>query len=278
MTAWPTGKSRMWLHRVHWTADPVPPGTRVGPAQIRLLADLAARHGFTLRPDWVSRSSQLSHRDLAAVLLREIAATEPLDALAIANALPDVTPLASVGCYLSQQLPGRPIPVGIDEQGAIAPFTALRLLSLRTNPGSVGARLLFMFDRAELPYQSAASSRKVAQSPARNYAVALELGSARRGASVTVAVHAGTAPEDVPAVLASETARRPARGGGRTPDMEFIAGDGRQIGAEGAVWLRVCERWSELSARGCLAMVSEYDPDSRLLGICNLDFSSPGSR
>lgn len=109
----------MRLERVD-TGTPTHPGQARDPFETRYLTDMSTAYHHTYQADAVTHS-------FGALALGIIQVTEPFDLVVLAQAIPDPRPLQSSGCLLGSLLPGRPIVYGVSDQGALAPFTALRL-------------------------------------------------------------------------------------------------------------------------------------------------------
>lgn len=70
-----------------------------------------------------------------------------LDAVLLAYEVPDLYHAGVAGCYLSQRLPGAPVPCSVAEQGPAAMFTALRIADGMCRLGELRNGALFCFDQ-----------------------------------------------------------------------------------------------------------------------------------
>ena len=102
-----------------------------------------------------------------------------LDTVLLAYRVPDLYYSEVAGCYLSQRLPGAPVPCSVAEQGPGAPFTALRIADGMCRLGELERGMLFAFDQNAAVWDAddALQSRPDA-------AVLIEFGSAASGSAV----------------------------------------------------------------------------------------------
>lgn len=101
-------------------------------------AALAERRGnsfITMSTRLLSGTGALSRDQLPA-----------LDRVYLAYRTPDLFSYDVAGCYLADHLPGNPVPLAVTDQGAGAPFTALRLAGAASAGGS-GRSALFVYDQ-----------------------------------------------------------------------------------------------------------------------------------
>jgi hypothetical protein len=70
-----------------------------------------------------------------------------LDHVLLAFQTPDLHVGEAAGCYLSERCPGNPQSLGLSEQGAGAPFTALRVADAMVRSGALNRGLLFVLDQ-----------------------------------------------------------------------------------------------------------------------------------
>lgn len=77
----------------------------------------------------------------------ESAAAPDFDTVLLAYRTPDLYYSEVAGCYLSNRLPGAPVPCSIAEQGSGAPFTALRIADAMWQLGELERGALFAYDQ-----------------------------------------------------------------------------------------------------------------------------------
>lgn len=70
-----------------------------------------------------------------------------LDHVLLAFQTPDLHVGEAAGCYLTERCPGHPQSLGLSEQGAGAPFTALRVADAMVRSGALNRGLLFVLDQ-----------------------------------------------------------------------------------------------------------------------------------
>jgi hypothetical protein len=70
-----------------------------------------------------------------------------LDHVFLAFQTPDLHVGEAAGCYLTERCPGHPQSLGVSEQGAGAPFTALRVAAAMVQGGALNRGLLFVLDQ-----------------------------------------------------------------------------------------------------------------------------------
>jgi 4-hydroxymandelate oxidase len=239
------------------------------------LTDLLRPSGTPLRTDRLDAGAGQSYGEMAADLVAAVVpADEPVDLLVLAFALPDVQPGRATATYLSHVCPGRPIALGLCDQGVAAAFTGLRLVAEHLAQGAGRRGLLLVVEQATLHYDPVGP----ATMPAGNAAVALlcttEPGSnephpTKPGATGAaprvgpVRVRADVAAADVPARLAADL-----------PDAAtVIAGAGlaghpwpagpvvrpAPAGQPGTgVWAELAGAWGEPRAAGLV--LADYEP------------------
>lgn len=97
--------------------------------------------------DFLGRSGNsfitLSERLLEAVGLEPA----PVDAVLLAYQTPDLYHSDVAGCYLSERLPGAPVPFSVAEQGPGAVFTALRAVQGMGRLGELTRAAVFAYDQ-----------------------------------------------------------------------------------------------------------------------------------
>jgi hypothetical protein len=115
--------------------------------QRRIAQDLLAAFGQdadSMVDTWRGHSFVSMTEDLIA------ARTTPLpdlDHVLLAFQTPDLHVGEAAGCYLTEHCPGHPQSLGVSEQGAGAPFTALRIADAMVRSGALDRGLLFVLDQ-----------------------------------------------------------------------------------------------------------------------------------
>jgi hypothetical protein len=151
---------------VHGTAPPVAAGVRVSGIVHRVFPDRAqpliawdigtddSARDFTLAYGITGELREISERtgngfiSMSEALLSQLAEPVPeLDAVILAYHSPDLFHADVAGFYLSQRLPGSPIPWSVAEAGPGAPFTALRIIDGMRRLGELDRGALFIFDQ-----------------------------------------------------------------------------------------------------------------------------------
>ncbi|TDD20272.1 hypothetical protein [Nonomuraea diastatica] len=232
--------------------------------------DVTHLHGLPLRPGYMS-TRRNSYAEMAEAMVPELGPLPaPVDVLALASAVPDADLIRSPASLLAELLPGDPFPLGVTDQGVVAPFTALKIL--RTYGAS--NCLLMVMDQQSLPYDVAGTEEMV---PLRDCAAALVFtdgGAVAEGFEVRHCTE--IPPERVAGLLAAEL-------GGHTA---LVAGRGLAATLPNAFehirlappGLPCTGVWVALAAalpgwRGRRVAVADYDRTMRNLSICTLDTS-----
>jgi hypothetical protein len=210
------------------------------------LSDLARPYGTGLREQPFTEAAGQSYGEMAAALLGDLGLAGPdgasrdggsrdgasrdggsrdgasrdwasrdgagLDLIVLAFAVPDVAPGRSTAAYLSGLCPGQPAAFAVCDQGAAAPFTALRLIGAYAGSGGCARALLVVAEQATLHHELPAP----APLPSRSAAVALLLSVAGpaevspAAASPAAASPAAASPVVASPVVASTVAAGPA--------------------------------------------------------------------
>src|ERR1022692_3693072 len=231
------------------------------------LSDMVQPFGLTLDQELLDQGRGHSYGEMAAELIAEtIPADEPVDLIVLAFSIHDVVPGRSTAAYLSHLRPDQPMAFAVCDQGAAAPFTALRLT----------------VEQAALHYDLAAP----AAVPARHAAVMLLLGDSGSGQVQTVRLQAGLSPERCGPALASELA---ALSAGRA-DVTLIAGNGLsglvdtaavsqlQLAPAGqpctGVWWELAGGLPGWAEQGRRVLLADYDPVLGYLGVAAIDVAA----
>lgn len=244
--------------------------------ELRLfLADLVRPYDLPLRDDLLDCGAGQSYGEMAAELVRRIVpADEPVDLLVLAFGIHDIRLGRSTAAYLSDVCPGRPMAFAVCDQGAAAPFTALRLI------GEYRPRraLLLVAEQSALHYLPPGP----AVVPDRHAAVALLFEQGDAGSTV-VRQHADVPARLAGSLLADDVA---ALSGDRT-DVTLVLGGGlpRPPAAVDTVpapagqpytgpWWALAEGLAGWQAAGRRVVVAEYDPALRYLSTSGMDVAA----
>jgi 4-hydroxymandelate oxidase len=216
----------------------------------------------------------------AALIAATVPADSPVDLLVLAMAVTDDRPGRATATYLSHVCPGGPLAFTVCDQGVIAAFTALLLAREYAGSGECARGLLVVAEQSALPHLPAAP----AMLPARDAAVALLLETDRRETDVHspcvdgVRLHAGVAPEDVPALLRREINEAAGAtvvlGNGLEAYAKSIVEDGSVVRSapEGqpsaGVWWALLDEVAGGKQGKLLA--ADYDPVVRCLGLATV--------
>ena len=261
------------------------------PALRAYVADMVRPHGLDLAADTLTEGQ--SYGEMAGTLLAEdmlagdrlagdMEADRPVDLLAFAFAVPDVTPWRATACYLSHLCPGQPFAFAVCDQGVIAPFTALRLIREYAAAGGCERALLVVAEQAVMPFRLDQRAAPVAM-PARHAVVALRWDQRPGpGRLEQVRLHAGVTRSQACRLLAETAADRRDSAGLTTVVGTGLAGDAVAAGLPGRVVVAPPQQpstgvWWEVAA-GLAGMVvlADYDPVLGHLGLAVIDI--PGGR
>ncbi len=160
----------------------------------RYVTDMLRPYGLEFDEAAFERGGQ-SYSEMAEGLIAlAVPEGESVDLLVLAHAVPDISPGRATTTYLSHVCPGGPMSFAINDQGAAAAFTAMRLIREYARTDGLRRALLLVLDQATLPYDTGAAAL-----PAGNTGVALLFGD---GSAVTeldqASVHPRTALTSTP--------------------------------------------------------------------------------
>jgi hypothetical protein len=245
------------------------------PALREYVADMLRPHGLDLAEDRLTEGQ--SYGEMAAALLaRDLAGEDPVDLLVFAFAVPDVAPWRATASYLSHLCPGQPFAFAVCDQGAVAPFTALRLIREYASAGGCRRALLVAAEQAAMPYQQAGTAP--AATPARHAVVAVAFDQGPRSVSghlERVRLHAGVTESQACRLVCDAVADLP--GMLTTVVGTGLAGAALTEGLPGRVIVAPPEQpctgvWWELAA-GLTGMVllADYDPGLGHLGLAVIE-------
>ncbi|MBP2702769.1 hypothetical protein JOL79_03000 [Microbispora sp. RL4-1S] len=241
--------------------------------------DLTALYGMTAKAGFLRTARRHSYADIAGGMLRELEPLPgPVGLLAVATAVPDSDLLQSPTSFLADAVPGNPLPLGVVDQGVVAPFTALRLIQRFAADGSYGTALLMIMDQRTLPYEPEMPSQA---RPEADAAVALVLSDEGAAGGLAVRHRVGVSPDEAAAVLAEELAA-----GRAGDDVTVVAGRGVlgllpaglaevREAAPGlpctGVWAALADGMPRWRSAGRRVVVCDYDRTLRYLSTCVID-------
>ena len=230
--------------------------------------DLTGLYGMTHRPDFLTSTTRNSYAEMAEGVLAEmVPLPDPVGVVALATMAPDADMLQSPTALLAHAVPGSPLPLGVTDQGVVAPFTALRLMGefARTGHG-----LLVIMDQRSLPYETGAAER-----PTEDCAVAVLLGDGDDADDLSLVRMVDVAPGDVRSALSAELVGRDitviARPGldlpGGLADVRF-ASPGRPCTG---IWATLAEGIEGWRSTGRRVVLADYDSTLRYLSLCTVE-------
>ncbi|SHM35186.1 hypothetical protein [Actinacidiphila paucisporea] len=152
------------------------------------LTDLLRPYGLALDAAALAGAGH-AYGEMAEVLIeRAVPTGESVDLLVLAYSVPDIAPGRATTTRLSHVCPGTPMAFAVTDQGAAAPFTALRLI--RAYAGRLPRALLLVVEQPSLPYDSGIP----VDLPATSSGVALLLGPPTPGTPTTPLGRVTTGP------------------------------------------------------------------------------------
>lgn len=115
--------------------------------------DLSRAHSLETPEPELGSATGNTHMSMVRQLLTKVDVGEGFDYAAVAMSVPNSDPLQSMMSWLVDTLPGRATPLGVTDQGVVAAFTAIRLLSAYTSGERTTRALLVCLDRKYAPFQ-----------------------------------------------------------------------------------------------------------------------------
>ncbi|MGW4424422.1 hypothetical protein [Streptosporangium sp. NPDC004631] len=241
--------------------------------------DLTGLYGMTHRRDFLT-TTRNSYAEMAGEILSAMAPLPgPVGLVAVATSTPDADMLQSPTALLAHAVPGAPLPLGVTDQGVVAPFTALRLIG---EFAGTGHALLVIMDQRSLPYETGAAER-----PVEDCAVAVLLGgdTGHTGDAdapddadgLSLVRRVDVAPGDVRPALAAELA-------GREQDVTVIARPGLDLPGGLAdvrfappgrpctgIWATLADGLTGWRSTGRRVVLADYDSTLRYLSLCTVE-------
>ncbi|WP_033262389.1 hypothetical protein [Amycolatopsis vancoresmycina] len=214
-------------------------------------ADLSRGHDIGFRPSRVTRARGNTFLAMARDLLAGQLSGEPIDLAIVAHAAPEFDPRLSAPVNLTAVLPGGPLVFAVSGQGALAPFSALRIAASYVQRHGFRRVLVLSMDQGGTPYDTPEHLGDAAT------ALLFEPGGDRP-------VRAGVVPGVAPAAVA----------GFRAPGTAVV---GHGLARTGA-WPGAAVAPAEYPCTGLWAplaggtagplLLADYDPHHRALGVC----------
>ncbi|MGC5344668.1 hypothetical protein ACPXCE_21305 [Streptomyces sp. DT24] len=243
-------------------------------------ADLSEIYGVGLRPGFLERTTRNSYAEMAGDVAASLGPFGgPVDLLATAHAVEDSDMECSPTGYVCELLPGDPLPIGVSDQGAAGPFTALRLTGEYARSGGLTHAVLVALDQAGRPYLSPVPPE---QSVTGDCAVGLWL-TADESADTRLVQWADVRPEAVAGLLAGALAGEPPpgvllTGAGVDPDRDLagltgrparLVTTGRGLPCTG-VWEQLARLVPVLGAGPVRVTLVEYERTLGYLCLCSV--------
>ncbi|MGW4892744.1 hypothetical protein ACWEQL_10835 [Kitasatospora sp. NPDC004240] len=118
------------------------------------LADMSELYGVGVRPGFLEHTTRNSFAEMAGEVAPSLGPFGgPVDVVAAAFATADSDMERSPTSYVCELLPGDPLPLGVTDQGAVGPFTALRLAGEYVRASGFETAVLVTLDQSSQPYE-----------------------------------------------------------------------------------------------------------------------------
>lgn len=213
-----------------------------------LMQDFADRvewfHPQSADRSWLAQGNGTTFDDMVELAAREVDPDEPMDLAVTVTSTSDSGPVGYPGGLLHRLLPGNPLMLGITEQGAAGPFTAIRVAADRIAAGDAERAVVLVMEQCRLPAEAGTVL------PARDRAVLIVLGPMGRYA-LRPPLISRTGPAGHP------TGHVVTPAGGEDAAGEGITG----------VWAALARQWPELDGAPVTVTVRE----AALSYWCRLD-------
>ncbi|WP_103349359.1 hypothetical protein [Amycolatopsis sp. CA-128772] len=214
-------------------------------------ADLSRGHEIGFRPSRVTHARGNTFLEMAREVLAGHLSGERIDLALVAHAAPEFDPRLSAPVNLTAVLPGGPLVFAVSGQGALAPFSALRIAGSYVQRHGFRRVLILIMDQGVTPYDVPDRIGDAAT------ALLFEPGGDREVRSAAV-------PGVAPAAVA-----------GFRPPGTAVAGPGlARTGAWPGAGVAPAEYpctglWAPLAEGTAGPLVlADYDPHHRALGVC----------
>jgi hypothetical protein len=241
--------------------------------QERLSVDLAGVFGRdrdTVAAAWRGHSFVAMTADLLAA---RSAPLPELDHVLLAYDTPELHVGEAVGGYLADRCPGNPQALAIAEQGAGAPFTALRVAGSMCRFGALDRALLFVLDQTTPLYDGAA-----AEGSRRDAGVLIDIGGDGELALVESAQVRTATPESVIIRLRTRYPELPVVLGtalAATLPRSVLTGRGVLVAAQdltvSGAWIALAANWPATGG----VLLADYDQFAGVVYTARLDPVDP---
>ncbi|AVH96791.1 hypothetical protein GCM10010497_55280 [Streptomyces cinereoruber] len=245
-------------------------------AERRFFPSHTGHAGVALREELLDTAVGNTFEHMGAELLAELGEQPETDLVVLAYSTPDFLPTLLTAPTLTERLPGRPLLLGVADQGPSAPFSALALARNYARRHGFRRVLVLAFDQHVMPYDVPGSGPR---GLAGDGAVALVLEAS--GDNCRVRQICGLSPQEVPERLAAlireldpEGTAEVAAGPGIDPAWKLpVAAASVRRAPEGYPCTSVLGALAERlpAAGGGAALLVEYDPVLGDLSVCRVD-------
>ncbi|MEV6104998.1 hypothetical protein AB0M28_09810 [Streptomyces sp. NPDC051940] len=159
------------LERVAHVPAPPPGYGGTTPADLHEHAlDLEVLYGPHKDLDWLELGERVSYADLAEAAAGQLGEDSGVDMVVTVTPVPDCQARLLPGALLAVRLGGMPLVLGVNDQGAAGPFTALRLAATHLTSGQVRRAAVVLMEQSTHPPEASYTP------PPRAGAVVLVLG------------------------------------------------------------------------------------------------------
>ena len=265
--------------RLEFPEPAVLAGSATHSARLRLyVTDMLHPYGLEFDEAAFERGGQSYSEMAEALIALAVPEGESVDLLVLAHVVPDISPGRATTTYLSHVCPGGPMAFAINDQGAAAAFTAMRLIREYARTDGLRRALLLVLEQATLPYATGA-----APMPSGDTGVALLFGD---GAAVPeldyVTVRPGTALASIPAAISARSADASdttvvvgaalARQASELPGTDIRTGLAEQ--PHTGAWWELAGALAD--AKTSRLVLADYDDESHSLCLAGFSLNSPG--
>ncbi len=263
-----------------------------GPELVDFLCDLTRLHGLPQREDYFGRVTRTTFTEMAQEIAAELIdggaeanQIEPFGLAVVAHNTPDAEP-GWPASYLSGALPGEPLAFAVADQGAAAPFTALRIAAdysgtiqsgtVQSGGAERRAALVLIMDQTAVVPDRRLPPGTVP--PGRDHAVALAFEPAGQLAAVSVHQLTDVSPADAAAAIEAELyAGLDSATAVLGPGLAVPAAiaDGRVVHAPAdlpgtGLWHELARLLRRPDAAGGRILLASYEPTLGYLDLCTV--------
>ncbi|PWK75148.1 hypothetical protein BCL76_101883 [Streptomyces sp. CG 926] len=245
-------------------------------AERRFFPTHTGHAGVALHEELLDTAVGNTFEDMGAALLAELGEQPETDLVILAYSTPDLLPTVLTAPTLTERLPGRPLLLGVADQGPTAPFSTLALARSYARRYGFRRVLVLAFDQQLMPYDVPRSGPR---GLAGDGAVVLVLEAS--GDNCRVRQAPGLSPQEVPGRLAElireldpEGTAEVVAGPGIDPAWELpVAPGSLRRAPQGYPCTSLLGALAEQlpAAGGSAALLVEYDPVLGDLSACRVD-------